>query len=131
LQGPLNHKGTHGPARRDSAALPARRPVPPRLSPLDLYEAVGTRDSVTFEGITVPSRPSRTSVERQEVRAWLWRVLLAEGIRTLTTTSRWSEALAHIERHHGVGARMPDGRQVVVVAALTEGDAERASVSCR
>jgi hypothetical protein len=93
---------------------------------LDLYEAVGTADSVAFEGITVPADLTRTDEDRQEVRAWLWRVLLADGTRTLTTTGRWHEALAHIEQHRGVGARMLDGRQVAVVAALTDGDTERA-----
>ncbi len=94
---------------------------------LDLYEAVGTGDSVAFEGITVPADLTRTDEDRQEVRAWLWRVLLADGTRTLTATGRWREALAHIEEHRGVGTRMLDGRQVAVVAALTVGDTERAA----
>ena len=93
---------------------------------LDLYEAVGTGDEVTFEGITVPADLTRTNQDRHDVRAWLWRVLLADGTRTLTTTGRWREALAHIEEHRGVGARMLDGRQVAVVAALTVGDTRRA-----
>lgn len=93
---------------------------------LDLYEAVGTGDEVTFEGIIVPAALTRTNQDRHDVRAWLWRVLLADGTRTLTTTGRWREALAHIEEHRGVGARMLDGRQVAVVAALTVGDTRRA-----
>ncbi|WP_231976521.1 hypothetical protein [Streptomyces sp. 3214.6] len=88
---------------------------------LDLYEAVGTAAAVSFEGITVPADLTSTIDGRQEVRAWLWRVLLADGTRSLTATGRWCEALAHIEKHRGVGARMLDGRQVAVVAALTSG----------
>jgi len=94
---------------------------------LDLYEAVGSGNSVTFEAVTVPADLTRTAEDREEVRAWLWRVLLADGTRTLTTTGRWREALAHIEEHRGIGIRMLDGRQVAVVAALTEGATERAS----
>jgi hypothetical protein len=60
------------------------------------------------------------------VRAWLWRVLLADGTRALTTTGRWRQALAHIEEHRGIGTRMLDGRQVAVVTALTENDTEHA-----
>jgi hypothetical protein len=86
---------------------------------LDLYEAVGTGAAVSFEGITVPADLTSIEGDRQEVRAWLWRVLLADGTRSLTSTGRWSEALAHIEHHRGVGTRMLDGRQVAVIAALT------------
>ncbi|MFF7192842.1 hypothetical protein ACFZAM_03920 [Streptomyces sp. NPDC008079] len=94
---------------------------------LDLYEAVGTGTPVTFEGITVPANLTHTDEDRREVHAWLWRVLLADGTRTLTTTGRWQEALAHIEQHHGIGTRMLDGRQVAVIAALTTGDTGRAT----
>ncbi|WP_405891578.1 hypothetical protein OG427_02880 [Streptomyces sp. NBC_00133] len=93
---------------------------------LDLFAAVGAGDAAAFEGITVPADLIRTAEDRREVRAWLWRVLLADGTRTLTTTGRWREALAHIEQHRGVGTRMLDGRQVAVVAALTVGDTARA-----
>ena len=94
---------------------------------LALYEAVGAGTRATFEGIAVPADLTRTEADRQEVRAWLWRVLLADGTRTLTITGRWRQALAHIEQHRGVGTRMLDGRQVAVVAALTAGDTERAA----
>ncbi|MFF7469901.1 hypothetical protein [Streptomyces sp. NPDC008092] len=93
---------------------------------LDLYEAVGTGVDVSFEGITVPADLTSIEGDRHEVRAWLWRVLLADGTRSLTTTGRWSEALAHIEQHRGVGTRMLDGRQVAVIAALTSGKTSRA-----
>jgi hypothetical protein len=106
----------------------AGQPDDGRQRLLDLYEAVGSGKSVGFEGIEVPDRLTRTDGDRQEVRAWLWRVVLADGTRTLTTTGRWREALAHIEQHHGIGTRMLDGRQVAVVAALTEGATERAAV---
>ncbi|GAA3073612.1 hypothetical protein [Streptomyces glomeratus] len=94
---------------------------------LGLYEAVGAGRAAVFEGITVPDDLTRTSEDRREVHAWLWRVVLADGTRTLTTTGRWPEALAHIEQHRGVGTRMLDGRQVAIVAALTAGDTERAA----
>lgn len=92
-----------------------------------LYEAVGAGDEAAFEGIAVPVDLLATVEERREVRAWLWRVLLADGSRTLTTTGRWREALAHIEKHRGVGTRMLDGRQVAVLAALTAGNIEHTS----
>ncbi|MFH8556422.1 hypothetical protein ACH4FE_22845 [Streptomyces celluloflavus] len=94
---------------------------------LDLYEAVGAGRAAVFEGITVPANLTATGEDRREVHAWLWRVVLADGTRSLTTTGRWPEALAHIEQHRGVGTRMLDGRQVAVLAALTEGDTDQAA----
>ncbi|WP_155059335.1 hypothetical protein [Streptomyces blattellae] len=89
---------------------------------LDLYKAVEAGTAARFEGVTVPADLTATGEDRQEVRSWLWRVLLADGTRTLTTEGRWAEALAHIEAHHGIGKRMLDGRQVAVLAALAAGD---------
>ncbi|MGQ4389846.1 hypothetical protein [Streptomyces sp. SAS_270] len=89
---------------------------------LSLYKAVETGTAARFEGVNVPGDLTATGEDRQEVRAWLWRVLLADGTRTLTTEGRWAEALAHIEAHHGIGKRMLDGRQVAVLAALVAGD---------
>ena len=94
---------------------------------LALYDAVGTGTAAQFEGITVPAALTAHATDRQEVRAWLWRVLLADGTRTLTTTGRWADALAHIEEHRGIGQRMLDGRQVAVLAALISGDAASAA----
>ncbi|MDQ8706948.1 hypothetical protein RCO28_31415 [Streptomyces sp. LHD-70] len=92
-----------------------------------LYEAVTNGTSLEYDGITVPNELVATTEDRLEVRSWLWRVLLADGTRTLTSAGRWSEAQAHIARHRGVGQRMLDGRQVAVVAALVEGDHEQAA----
>ncbi|MFJ3422676.1 hypothetical protein ACIPN8_40840 [Streptomyces sp. NPDC086082] len=89
---------------------------------LDLYAAVDTGTAARFEGIAVPADLTATDEDRQEVRAWLWRVLLADGTRSLTAEGRWAEALTHIEAHRGVGKRMLDGRQVAVLTALVEGD---------
>jgi hypothetical protein len=94
---------------------------------LDLYAAVKAGAAARFEGVAVPAHLTATDEDRQEVRAWLWRVLLADGTRTFTAAGRWSEALTHIEAHRGVGRRMLDGRQVAVLAALVEGGTARAT----
>ncbi|WP_329600179.1 hypothetical protein OIE43_44370 [Streptomyces pseudovenezuelae] len=99
-----------------------------RRTLLQLFDAVSTNTPITlFEDVAVPSGLTSTADDRQEVRAWLWRVLLADGTRALTTAGRWAEALTHVEAHHGVGQRMLDGRQVAVLAALTAGDTVRAN----
>ncbi|GAA1540596.1 hypothetical protein GCM10009730_57150 [Streptomyces albidochromogenes] len=92
-----------------------------------LYEAVEQGVAARFGDVVVPADLTVSDEDRHEVLAWLWRVLLADGTRTLTTVGRWTEALAHIEKHRGLGRRMLDGRQVAVLAALTSGETKRAA----
>ena len=94
---------------------------------LDLYKAVSTGTAGrSDDDITVPAQLTTTSSDRREVRAWLWKVVLADGTRALTTAGRWADALAHLKTYRGIGARMLDGRQVAIVAALTSGNATTA-----
>ncbi|MEJ8632421.1 hypothetical protein [Streptomyces sp. MS2.AVA.5] len=92
-----------------------------------LYEAVAAGTSVQIDAITVPADLVASVKDRQEVQAWLWRVLLADGTRALTTLGRWDEALAHLQEHRGIGIRMLDGRQVAVIGALIGGDTHHAA----
>ncbi|MEV0188375.1 hypothetical protein AB0I39_07565 [Kitasatospora purpeofusca] len=89
---------------------------------LDLDRSVTTSTATVLDGITVPAELTETDQQRADVRAWLWRVVIADGTRALTTAGRWSEALRHIEEHRGIGRRILDGRQVAVLAAATTGD---------
>lgn len=93
---------------------------------LTLYTAVSTGMPVQLDDVAVPAHLTGTPEDRQEARAWLWRVLLADGTRALAVEGRWSEALTHITEHRGVGKRMLDGRQVAVLAALVTGASARA-----
>ncbi|MFJ3642882.1 NUDIX hydrolase [Streptomyces sp. NPDC090108] len=95
---------------------------------LALYKAISDATGTQFEGIRIPADLTVSDVDRQEVRAWLWRVVLADGTRTLTTAGRWNDALAHIEDHNGIGRRMLDGRQVAVIAALSNDPAHAADL---
>ncbi|MFF4926652.1 hypothetical protein ACFY4B_39330 [Kitasatospora sp. NPDC001261] len=89
---------------------------------LDLYHAVTTATETTLDGITIPARLTETDQQRHEVRRWLWRVLIADGTRALTTAGRWTAALRHIEQHRGIGRLILDGRQVAVLAHATASD---------
>ncbi|MFB7299185.1 hypothetical protein [Streptomyces rubiginosohelvolus] len=95
---------------------------------LHLFDAVTNATSAQFEGVHVPADLTLTDTDRHEVRTWLWKVVLADGTRTLTTAGRWAEALAHIKEHRGIGQRMLDGRQVAVLAALSRSPAEAAAL---
>jgi hypothetical protein len=76
--------------------------------------------TVNFGGFT------DTPEAHQELRRFLWTVLLADGTRALTTTGQWPAALQHLEQHRGIGQRLLDGRQVAVIAACIAGDHEHA-----
>jgi peptidoglycan hydrolase-like protein with peptidoglycan-binding domain len=94
---------------------------------LELFDAVTNASPIEVDDISVPAELVAKAADRQEVRTWLWTVLLADGTRSLTASGRWSEALVHVQTHRGVGLRMLDGRQVAVIAALTSGDNPGAS----
>ncbi|MFD8703650.1 hypothetical protein ACFV1W_13630 [Kitasatospora sp. NPDC059648] len=89
---------------------------------LDLYGAITGAVETVLDGITVPAQLTETNEQRAEVRAWLWRVVLADGTRALTSAGRWSDALRHLEEHRGIGLRMLDGRQTAVLARATTDD---------
>lgn len=82
-----------------------------------LWDLVDTAEEHLVDGRPVRLRGiSRGSGDHRAVRTWLWTVVLAEGVRALTAAGRWADALAHAERHHGIGLRLLDGRQVAIVA---------------
>jgi len=89
---------------------------------LALYQAVADRKPVVIDGIAAPGDLTLTDADGHETRRWLWRVIIADGTRALTTAGRWQDAVAHLERHHGIGHRMLDGRQVAIVARAIAGD---------
>ncbi|MER6174203.1 hypothetical protein [Streptosporangium sp. NPDC001681] len=92
-----------------------------------LYEAVTGRADTILDDLPVSAETlTSTTEDHREVCQWLWGVLLAEGARALTSVGRWHDALTHLQRHHGVGRRMLDGRQVAVIASTTVGDADGA-----
>ncbi|MGH3926136.1 MAG: hypothetical protein ACRDTT_25295, partial [Pseudonocardiaceae bacterium] len=87
------------------------------------YEAVITRADTTIDGIDMPaSTLTATSDDHDELRRWLWSVILADAPRALITAGRWHDAHTHLQRHHGIGHRLLDGLQVAVIATLTAGD---------
>ncbi|MFJ1735502.1 hypothetical protein [Streptomyces sp. NPDC088254] len=90
---------------------------------LTLFNAVSTESPAQVGCIAIPACLTESTEDRHVVRAWLWRILLADGTRALTAAGRWSEALSHVETHRGVGQRMLDGRQVAILAALAAGNA--------
>ncbi|HEU0088267.1 MAG TPA: hypothetical protein VFQ77_11570 [Pseudonocardiaceae bacterium] len=91
-----------------------------------LYTAVCARTHATIDGVEIPAHLIHSREAHQEVRRWLWAVLLATGARALATAGHWQEACACLRDHKGIGRRMLDGRQVAVIAHATSGDTEEA-----
>jgi hypothetical protein len=92
-----------------------------------LYRAVATRATATVAGVILPgAHLTAASNDHHELRRWLWTVHLSDGTRALTSVGRWHDALAHLQRHHGIGNHMLDGRQVAVIAHTLGGDTRTA-----
>ncbi|MGQ0775896.1 MAG: hypothetical protein ACT4NY_15995 [Pseudonocardiales bacterium] len=92
-----------------------------------LYTAVASRADTTIDGIPVPAATLTASPDaHQELRRWLWAVLLATGARALANAGRWNQACTQLHRHKGIGRRILDGRQVAVLAHATAGDTDGA-----
>lgn len=93
-----------------------------------LHEGVRTRQAITVDGRALSlDRLTATEKDHAELRQWLWAVVLADGLRALTSAGRWEEAAEQAQQHGGVGDRLFDGRQSVIIAHLLSGRAEQAS----
>lgn len=88
-----------------------------------LYQAISRTGTAVVDGQAVSfSDFTRSEDDHREVTQWLWTVLLGDGIRALAQAGHWEKALAHAEKHHGIGTRLLDGRQTAVIAHCTAGD---------
>ena len=87
-----------------------------------LNEAVRSKSEAVIDGRTVSFHHlTNSTADHRQVCQWLWTVLLGDGARALATAGRWDRARAHAERHHGVGQRLFDGRQVEVLGRCLVG----------
>ncbi|MER7128560.1 hypothetical protein [Streptosporangium saharense] len=92
-----------------------------------LFHAVSSGSTADLDGHRVSfGELTRTDDDLRTVRTWLWGVFLAEGVRALISAGRWDQAVAHAQRHRGVGRRLLDGRQAVIVAHCLAGDLDTA-----
>ena len=88
-----------------------------------MLEVAKARTATTLDGQPVDlARIIRPGDDHREIVGWLWTVLLADGLRALCRAGRWSEAHAQAERHHGIGDRLLDGRQIAIIHHSTAGE---------
>lgn len=91
-----------------------------------LFTAVSARTDTDVDGIEIPADLTDSIETHQQIRSWLWAVLLATGARALAGAGRWTEARARLEGYKGIGHRMLDGRQITVIALAVSGDTDGA-----
>lgn len=121
---------THGPYDQATAKL-ALQPVVnlARLHTRDghgntayqlheaLFHAAQTRTAASIDDRIISlGTIIHSGDDHSEIVRWLWTILLADGLRALCRSGRWSEALHRAEQHNGVGHRLFDGRQVAIIA---------------
>lgn len=70
---------------------------------------------------------TRTPEAHREASTATWTALLADGTRALAQAGRWEEAARRAAGHHGIGARLLDGRQAKIIAPLTGGRVPQAA----
>jgi hypothetical protein len=87
-----------------------------------LYTAVADRADATVCGVEIPANLTPPGDAHQQIRRWLWTVLLATSARALAVIGRWNDATTRLRHYKGIGRRMLDGRQVAVIAHATRGD---------
>ena len=82
-----------------------------------LFLAANKQQQVQLHGRVIPlDMPYATDDERLVIRQHLWAALLADGSRAMIAQQRWTEALELAKKFNGVGNRLLDGRQILIIA---------------
>jgi hypothetical protein len=84
---------------------------------IQLFVAANKQQQVQLRGRVIPlDLPHATDNERLVIRQHLWAALLADGSRAMIAQQRWTEALELAKKFNGVGNRLLDGRQILIIA---------------
>lgn len=94
---------------------------------MQLFVSANNKLPTKLNGRYIPlDMANATDQERLAIRRHLWAALLADGSRALISEHRWSEALELAQKFHGVGHRLLDGRQVLIITTLLDSGPEHA-----
>ncbi|SHG80526.1 hypothetical protein [Streptoalloteichus hindustanus] len=89
---------------------------------LRLYRAAQRRETATIHGHDVDlSALIRTEADHRKISEELWVSVLVDGARALARIGRWTEAAEAMTAHRGVGNRLLDGRQIVIMSLMERG----------
>jgi hypothetical protein len=92
-----------------------------------LFEAAQSHADTTIDGLPVRfCTLTRNSGDHHEITQWLWTILLSDGARALASAGRWQDAARMAEQNNGIGQRLLDGRQILILAHCHRSDYEAA-----
>ncbi|MBW1601022.1 hypothetical protein JJV70_02665 [Streptomyces sp. JJ66] len=87
-----------------------------------LYRAAQQRATTVIDGNTIDlSALIRTEADHRRICQELWVTLLVDGARALARIGRWTEAADAMTAHRGIGNRLLDGRQIMIMSLLERG----------
>jgi hypothetical protein len=98
-----------------------------------LFQAAQAQTEITINDLTIRFRDLTASAsDHRELTQWLWSILLSDGSRALVAAGRWTDAAARARQHQGIGQRLLDGRQALVLAYCEVADyaAARSTLEC-
>ncbi|GHJ36680.1 hypothetical protein [Streptomyces sp. TS71-3] len=84
-----------------------------------LYRAAQKRGTAEIYGRIVDlSALIRTEADHRKVCEELWTTVLVDGAGALARIGRWTEAAQAMTAHRGVGNRLLDGRQILIMSLM-------------
>jgi hypothetical protein len=87
-----------------------------------LYLAAQRRETATICGHDVDLSPLiRTEADHRKICQELWLSLLTDGARALARSGHWTRAAEAMAAHHGIGNRLLDGRQILIMSLMERG----------
>lgn len=93
-----------------------------------LYRAARQRGTTVIADHEVDlSTLIRTDADHRQICTKLWVTLLTDGARALARDGRWSEAAETMAAHRGIGNRLLDGRQIMIMSLMEQGLTEQAT----
>jgi len=92
-----------------------------------LYRAAQKRGTAEIDGHTIDlSALISTDADHRKICQELWVTLLVDGARALARIGRWTEAAEAMTAHRGIGNRLLDGRQILIMSLMERGLDEQA-----
>jgi hypothetical protein len=93
-----------------------------------LYRAAQQRGKATIRDHETDLSPwIRTDADHRRLCTELWVTVLVDGARALARDGRWTEAAATMASHRGIGNRLLDGRQIMIMSLVEQGKLRQAS----
>ncbi|WP_436761595.1 hypothetical protein [Streptosporangium sp. V21-05] len=87
-----------------------------------LYRAAQQRGTAEIHSHNVDlSALIGTEADHRKVCEELWVTVLVDGARALARIGRWTEAAETMAAHRGIGNRLLDGRQIMIISLMERG----------